>query len=300
MVTTVWPQASLIRWWVPAEASPGHPEILKLPLSTSCQLPRASRELLPCAPPLRPPLSRPPLRKEPCYHRSDSTRFWVLREIVPVLTRRDSIANAPGRAQGRPLLIAWANSPALLNSDWWLFVPDYNGQQCSSLFHSPCHFSVSFPNLLDCSKKQAQWRQQAKPISAFWLLTERVWTEGCPVFPWCPVLFHTLHLPSIHPQGNGDQEKWDRSRVKAVSHSFLTQLPSLLLPAFPPLSLLLSLGSYLWDALPTWLEEGWTGGAQGERKWGCQLLQVLSFCQAVGVCQQDSWHPQLYWAAWDT
>lgn len=61
---------------------------------------------LPCAPPLKPPLTRHPLRKEPCNHRSDTTWFCVLKEVVPALTRRDILANAPGRAQDSPLLIA--------------------------------------------------------------------------------------------------------------------------------------------------------------------------------------------------
>lgn len=82
--------------------------------------------------------------------------------------------------------------------------------------------------------------------------------KGCPKLPccpilccpvlFCPVLFKVLSLPSIHPQ-----EKHDWSRVKSVFHTFLTQLHSLFLSAFPLLSLLLSPGSPLWDALPTWL-----------------------------------------------
>lgn len=137
---------------------------------------------MPCAPPVRPTLSRPPLRKEPCNHGSDTTWFWVLREVVPVLTRRDGIANAPAGLRAglcllpEPILQLFPGMvpfPLLLSAfDWWLFVPDYNGQQCPSVFHSPCHFSVPFPKLLDCSKKHAQWDlelgQQAKPIPAFW------------------------------------------------------------------------------------------------------------------------------------
>lgn len=66
------------------------------------------------------------------------------------------------------------------------------------------------------------------------LAVNRVHTHnGCLMLPCCPVVFY----PST---GNGDQEKYNWSRVKTVFLSFLTQLHSLFLSAFPSLSLLFS------------------------------------------------------------
>lgn len=132
----------------------------------------------------------------------------------------------------------WSPSPpTLLTFNWWFFFPDYNGQQCPSLFHSPCHFSVPFPNLLGCSKIHAQRHLRVRAAGKAhprFLAVNR----GCMGlshapgwFPCCPVLSCSMCYLCFYPStGHGDQEKCDWSRLKAVFHSSLTQLHSLFLP----------------------------------------------------------------------
>lgn len=104
-------------------------------------------------------------------------------------------------------------------------------------------------------------------MPGFWLLTEGAWAEGLSHapgwFPCCPVLSCSMCYLCFYPStGHGDQEKCDWSRLKAVFHSSLTQLHSLFFSL--SLSLLLSPGLSLWDALPT-CGVGWRSPA-GEAK----------------------------------